>query len=217
MREKLLAKLKIKFPGLPASFLGLWADKMAVKVTEDSQIEGAINELDNLTVSLPDLATNFQKESDRRVTEAEKKWKETHPASTDPKSDPTPGNDPKPADPNAALAKKVDDLTNLITNMQKQSTQKSLGEKLIQRLTDKKIPLSFAKGKTIEKVEDLDTVLTEIETDYTDVKQGFIDQGLLSSTPPVGGLGGPKIDNADADIKAWAAKTNPEPAKVDAK
>lgn len=212
MREKLLAKLKQKFPGLPASFLGLYADKMATKVTAETEIEGAVNELDNLPVSLPDLAANFQTESDRRVTEAVKKATEKKPTT---QNQDAPITDPPPSD-NAALAKQVADLSKIITGMQQQQTQKSLSDQLHAKLKEKKIPLHLAKGRVVEKAEDLDTILGEIETDYTEIKQGLVDEGLLSATTPVVGGGGPKnLSNIEDDMKKWSEKNKvAQPAKA---
>ena len=215
MRAKILVELRKKFPGLSVEFLGLLAIKLESKVTEESQIEGVVTGLDNLPIPVTELAAEFQKEGDRRVTAAEKKWKTENPPK-DPKPDPTdPPADPKPGDANALLMKELKELRNDFNNLKTQSTQKSLSEKLHAKLTEKKIPVKLAIGRKLEKDEDLDTVLGEIEADYSELKQGFIDQGLLSATIPPKGETTLRTDNADNDIKSWAqSKKAPEAAKA---
>lgn len=210
MRSKILAKLKEKFPGLSAEFLGLLAIQMEKKVTEESQIEGAVTALDNLPIPVTELAAEFQKEGDKRVTAALKKWKEENPDKPDPKPDPKPNPDPKPGDANAELLKEIREMRAEVATMKTQQLQKSLGEQLTAKLKEAKIPLHLAKGRTIAKTEDLDTIFGEIESDYKEIEQGFIDRGLASATPPIGGHGGPvNTSNIDKDIVDWGKKTSP--------
>lgn len=215
MRSKILAKLKEKFPGLSEKFLGLLATQMEKKVTEDSQMEGALAALDSLPIPVTELAAEFQKEGDARVTAAQKKWKEENPGKTDPpKTDPPP-TDPKPGDANAELLKEIREMRQEMTTMKSQATQKQLSERLTAKLTEKKIPLKLASGRKLEKEEDLDAVLAEVESDYAELKQGFIDQGLLSSTPPKSGDAMNATGaNADKVISDWSKANNPAPAKV---
>lgn len=79
MKQKLLVQLITKYLGMSRIFLGLYANKLAAKVTEESQIQAVIDELENLPISIPELAAEFQKEGDRRVTEAQKKAAEKKP------------------------------------------------------------------------------------------------------------------------------------------
>lgn len=211
MRSKILAKLKEKFPGLSAEFLGLLAIQMEKKVTEEGQIEGAVTALDNLPIPVTELAAEFQKEGDKRVTAAQKKWKEEH-LDIDPDKDKDKNKDktpPKDGDANAELLKEIREMRQEMTTMKSQQLQKSLGEQLTAKLKEAKIPLHLAKGRTIEKTEDLETIFGEIESDYKEIEQGFIDRGLASATPPVGGHGVVNTSNIDKDIVDWGKKTSP--------
>ena len=69
-KAKILAQLVKDYPGLSKHVLGLIADKLAAKVTDESEIEGAIAELENTPISIKDYADFLQKETDRRVAAA---------------------------------------------------------------------------------------------------------------------------------------------------
>jgi hypothetical protein len=206
MREKILAQLAAKWPGVSKKFLGLWADKLVPKVTEESQIQGVIDELEKLPVPITDLATEYQKEGDRRVTEAEAAWKKKVPAPADPgKTDPDP-KDPPPDDM-PAWAKQ---LMGAVTALQKDRTHTSMASRMAEKLKD--VPAGFYKGRALpDKEEDFETFVESVQKDWTDFRQEQITAGLMTQTPPAGGSGGtnPPANNSkvvDADIAAWAQK-----------
>lgn len=208
-KDKILAELRKKFPGLSAAMLGLIATKLAEKVTEETAIEGAITELDNLPIPITEFAKMLQTEGDRRVTEAEKKWKKTTPKPEDTKEDV----DDIPDDtPSGKLFKK---LQQEIADIRKEKNQATLTEQLHAKLKEKKIPLQMAKGVVLEKAEDLDAVLASIETEYTDFKQELVNQNLMVEAPKGGSNHTQKPEAMDADIKAWATagKSAEEPKK----
>ncbi|HEY4207988.1 MAG TPA: hypothetical protein VGM31_14290 [Puia sp.] len=209
MREKILAELNKKYLGLSKKVLGLVADKLTTTVTEESQIAGAIAGLDNLPITLTEFADILQKDGDARVTEALKKAKTrkepTGDNDVDPEEEPAKGS-------NAALAKQIADLSKLVMGVVQNNTQKTLAEQLHAKLTEKKIPLHMAKGRVIEKAEDLDTMVADIETTFNDLKQDLANQGFTSVSTPTGGgpaeqKGGAKA--AAADIESWAKAGKP--------
>lgn len=211
LRGKILAELKKKFPGLSNEFLGLLAISLEKKVTEESQIEGAITELDNSPIPVTELAAHLQKEGDRRVTDAEKKFRAGKTGTEQRTDNADAGKDN--LDPENPLTKTVQELQKMVTQLVQNQSKQSIGEKIQARLKDKKIPAQFAKGRTVEKEEDLDNLITEIEADYTEMKQGLINEGVLSMPSPVAGVAGLKTDNVDADIKNWSLKNQPVAAK----
>ncbi len=214
MYQKILAKLRSKFPGLPANILGLVAKSMESKVTEEDQIEGAIAKLDELPISLTDYAKFLQTESDRRVTEALKKKpvktpedeeeeeEETDPAAQKPK---------KKAGP-SKLEQQMQALTEQMQNFMKQGAVQTNKSKLEAKMKAAGIPLQLLRGVTVEKEEDIETAFAEIETSFAEMKQELLNGGLAVHTPPVGGVivggGDGKVNfkEIDADIDAWAAK-----------
>ena len=183
MKQKILAELKKKFPGLQNEFLLFIAAELEAKVKEDSEIEGAITELDTV-LPIKKQADFFQSESDRRVTEAKKKF-EAEKKPEDKKEDKKDG---KPSDDDETkemLKKAIERLD----AFEKKESQSKLSERLKIELSKKKIPLQFAKRVVVESEEQLDVVLSEIETDYNEVMQGKIDSELEGSSRPKGSSG----------------------------
>lgn len=206
LKAQVLAKLKAKFPGLPEAFLGFVADKVAAKVTEESQIEGVIDELNNGAISLTDQAAFFQAESDRRVTEAKKKWEEKKPGGNPPKGKKGKKEDEEDEEDDDALTEQERQLKELkakVEAFERSQQTKSLTEQLHQKLKEKNIPLTFAKGRLPENAEALESLVTEIETDYNEVKQEFTNQGLQQMTGVAIG-GNVTKDAVVSDIESWA-------------
>lgn len=205
LKAQILAKLKVKFPGLPEAFLGFVAEKLSAKVTEEGQIEGAIDELNNGAISLTDQASFFQAESDRRVTEAKKKWEEKKPANnpSNPKKKKDKDDEEDEDDDLTENQRLLKELQAKIEAFEKSQQSKSLTEQLHQKLKDKNIPLTFAKGRLPENAESLDSLVTEIETDYNEVKQEFTNQGLQQMTGIAVG-GAVRKDVVASDIESWA-------------
>lgn len=202
MREKILAKLHEKFAGLSKNALGLIADKLAKKVTEESGIDQAIMDFDN-AVGVKDFADDLQRESDRRVTEAQKEWEKKNPKPpTPPKTD----EPPKPGEDIPAWAKA---LTDQISTLTREKVQTSIRSKAAELL--KEVPESYWKGRALpEKEEDLQGFVDTVNKDYGDFKQSLIDQGLMAATPPSGGGTGNPGKGAnekqlDAEIQGWAS------------
>lgn len=215
LKAQILAKLKSKFPGLSNEFLGFVADKLSGKITEESQIEGAIDELNNGTISLTDQAAFFQSESDRRVSDAKKKWEQDKnqkpPKAGTKKPKSGEDEDEDGDDPDSTLAQ-LKALQEKIEAFESKQKHQSLTEKLHQKLKEKGIPATIAKGRLPENEEGLEALVTEIETDYNEIKQGFVNQGLKEmSGAPVGGSA--TTESIKSDIDAWAAAGKAPEAK----
>ena len=182
MKQKILAELKKKFPGLQNEFLLFIAAKLEAKVKEDSEIEGAITELDTI-LPIKEQADFFQSESDRRVTEAIKKAeKKPDEKKEDEKKD-------DKLSPDEETRKMLKSLSEKLEAFEKKESQSKLSERLKIELSKKKIPLQFAKRVVVESEDQLDVVLAEIETDYNEVMQGKIDSELEGSSRPKGSSG----------------------------
>jgi hypothetical protein len=203
MRDKILAQLVSKFPGVSKQALGLIADKLAKKVTEESGIDQAITDFDN-AISITDYAADLQREADRRVGEAKKEWDKKNPGKKDPTKTEVDNQEPANPDDMPAWAKQ---LMTQVEKLSKERHANSMQSRLAERLKDK-VPPVFYKGRALpEKDEDFDNFVNEIETDYKTYQQELVDQGLMSATPPAGGTGGGKNGNEkiiDAQIDQWA-------------
>lgn len=202
MKEKILAQLKAKFSGVSHKALGLIADKLAKKVTEESGIDQAITDFDN-AVGITDFAADLQREGDSRVGEAKKEWEKKNP----PKTDPPRTDDPPKPDEIPAWAKA---LTDQITSLTKEKAQTTVRTKAAELLKD--IPEAFWKRVPVPESEDgLNEFVESIKTDYSSFQQNLVDQGLMTATPPAGGgaggggeAGKGDAKKLDADIAAWA-------------
>lgn len=202
MKEKILAELKKKFPGLQTEFLGFIAGKLTAKVTEETQIEGAITELDTI-LPIKEQADFFQSESDRRVTAAKAKFEAENKKDDkkEDKKDDQPKGDPKVPEELKSIFETIGSLKEKLDNMEKEKKTSGLTEKLKSKLAEKKIPLKFADRRTIESEEQLEAVLAEVEADFEEVKQELANEGFRSSAPPRSTGGANKLaSKEEADL-----------------
>lgn len=216
MREKILAKLQAKFAGLSTTMLGLLADKLAAKTTTEDQIQGNIDELDNLPIPITEFAAFLQREGDRRATEAqatrERTLRERYDLvekGTPPPTPPTPPAPGNPADPNDGIRQDLAKALKRLDEIDKREQRQILQNDFIKKLSEKGIPTVLAKGRSIETAEQLDAVVAEVESDYNAVKQELTNKGLGQMPAPVGGTEQPATV-IDADIASWGAKNAPK-------
>lgn len=206
MKEKILQALKTKYTGVQALVLDRVADELAKTVTDEATIETAVGGVGGLITTFNSI---LQSEGDRRATEASKTAVGNYEKQHNLKEG-KPIEAPKPADPNDvativanAVKAAVEPLQNEINQFKQKGSTEALTGKLKAKMAEKKIPEAFLKGRTIESEEKLDSVLSEIEADFTDVKQNLINEGVVVE-PPKGSVGNPS--SVDADIEAWAGK-----------
>ncbi len=223
LRDKIFALLVTKYPGAAKKFLGLLATQIAKKVTEESKIEEAITSLDEIT-PISDLAADFQKEADRRITDAKKEWEKKNPAKgagdsegddeeEDDDSSGSQGQGTKKKSPGKtpawaeALIKSNEVLNQKVEALTTEKAQNSIQTKLAEKLKDK-VPAKFYAGRALPaKEEELDDHVAAIEKDYTEFKQDLVNQGLLvNGGSPLTSSSGGSTGKEKSDIKAWAEK-----------
>ena len=201
MKEKILQQLRAKFQGTHNVVLDRVADHLSQTVKDESELETAIAGVEPLVKSFSEV---LQSETDRRVTDAQKKaidnFRQKHGLDENgkPIQDPDFEKKDDPTPPQNAELKKLQER---LEAFEKKEKQGELMNSLKGKLKEKKIPESFIKGRTVESEDQIDTVLKEIETDFAGVKQHFINEGVLTEKPadPLGGG-----DKADDEIAAWA-------------
>ena len=206
MLKQIQAKLEAKFPGLPKVFLGLIAAQLAAKVTDESGIDQAITDYDN-TVSIQTLATEFQKEGDRRVADAEKEWKKKNPTKTgkDGKTDDDLKDDPLKDKDDNELVKLVKGLAATVEGLKAEKTQSSMRSRAAEKL--KEVPKAWWNKRAFpEKEEDFDQFIEDVQKDWKDFMQEQINSGLMNAEKPSGGEIGiiKPSGKEEADIEAWA-------------
>lgn len=180
MKEKIIQKIRELFPNVNLSKerLDAIADKLAAKITEEDQIEEKVNDL-NEVVPFAEIA----KQDDRvRTLEAEAK-KKTAKSTDTPKEDPD-KKDKSDDDPPAwakALLEKVEKL-------ESGKIATSRREKVLEKLKDadekyrNRVLRDFDRMR-IDSDEDFETVLSDIESDFSDFKQLQSDIGLGNDSP----------------------------------
>lgn len=218
MYEEILAGLVAKFPGLAKNFLGTLATQLATKVTEKTQIEGAIAGLDNLPLSIPVMAQAFASEGDRRATEAVQTHLKANPPKQEEKKEEivvTPTGDPALLAQMKAMQDRLDasDLKEAL------ATKKS---ELQVALKAAGIPEAFADNFSLTKDTVVADVVPGIKTNFEAVRQTILTTGMKENSFLPGGKGaeGSDVTNqaaVTADIKQWADSQNPVAAATPAK
>ena len=201
MKEKILVFLKSKLTGVSESFLSGVAETFSKTVKEEKDIETVIT--DGIIETLKFSATQLQIEGDRRATDATKtalkNYQEKHGLGDDGKpikKVPKPEDDkPDPDEPAWFTAYKkeqsesLDKLQSEFTTQKQERTSKALSDKVKAHEKLKDIPASYLKGRNLTpKTEDeIDNLVSSIETDYNGFKQEMAEKGVILSNPPAGG------------------------------
>jgi hypothetical protein len=221
MKEKILIALKTKYKNLgfgDKAFDGV-AAFLATTITEEENIETGI-------AGVEGLFKGFQGDVDKRVTDAVSKTKleaatNTKKESTTKSGGDEPDTTKKDEDGIPAWAQSLLDankaLSGEIATLKSGKTAESRKAILETKLKDaqpkfkEKILKDFSRMQ-FEKDEDFDAYVTETETDLSEFTQSLSDQGLGSQKPPTIAGGNLTKTALEADIKGWAAAT--EPAKA---
>lgn len=198
MKDKILQQLKTKYSnlGLSVKTLEGFAEQLANQVTEESQIEGAVQGAEfYLKIA--------QAEADR-VRQDAKKNQNTQQQQT-----------PEPQKTNDAekpeWQKAIEALTSQVTALTQKtvvSTRKEKYEKTLGNLPDyiKKSKLKDFEKMNFQSDEEFDGYLVETQSDVTQINQELINSGLKSNVPQ--GVGAKKAEDAQVlkEIEQWASK-----------
>jgi len=175
VKEKILAALKTKYSslGFDASALEQMSEFLGQFVNDETGIEPAVNGAET-------TLKTFQSLIDKRVTDAVTKVKAEpkQEPKTEPKTEPKAKAGEEPPEWAKGLMAKIETL-------ERRETQQAMTAKVRAALNEKKVPESYYKGRSlsIEKDEDVDTLVKQIETDYTVFRQDLVNQGIVISTP----------------------------------
>jgi hypothetical protein len=119
----------------------------------------------------------IQSETDRRVTAAiEKVTKKMS------KGNPNEADDPKIGE----LEKKIDALTEALTGQQKKAEQDRLRTLASAALEKKGLPKTWVGRVTVEKEEEIESMVTTLEKEFNEIKQSTVDEVLKQH--PIPGL-----------------------------
>ncbi|MGN5953211.1 hypothetical protein ACP6L2_01225 [Sphingobacterium lactis] len=179
MWEKILAQLISKNPGVSKAVLTLIAQKLAGKVTEESQIEGAISDFEaNSVLSIKDYADFVQKDGDTRVGEAKKKW-DTENKKPEPSKDdqpPADKKDVKPDDINSIVASAVAAALKPIQEMASSMQNNNRLSSLKAQLKAKGIDESWAEDVLFNEEYNEENTVAKLETRWNNTIQAGINK-----------------------------------------
>jgi len=189
MKEKIFSALKVvcgATTSISDKTLQIMADNLSATVTEESQIDAAIELQKPILQAIDGNINHVTAEAVKKVKPADKPAEK--PAE-------------KPADPNEpewfkSYREKQDQETlSLKTKLEgydKEKTTAQLTGKVTAKLKEKGIPESYLKGRNllIESEDGIDTLVTTIDGDYTAFKQEMAEQGVFISVPktPAAGI-----------------------------
>lgn len=183
MKEKMLALLISKFVGVSKATLERIAEKKAGSVTDEAQLQSIVDGIDYSQIVQSEVDSKITEANKLAVSNYEKKHglKEGKPEI---KVD-----DPKPDDLSTIVANAVkaamEPLQQKIEGFEKKETQSAMFGKVKSMLSDKKIPESFwaKRGINVESDEQITSVVSEIETDWTTFRQEQINAGVMIDIP----------------------------------
>lgn len=200
MKEKIIARLKAKFSGvnLSKTRLDQIADKLAAKITDENEIDGRLDEL-NEVLPFADIA-----KQDDKVRTLEAKVKEKQPS--DPKNDDPPKPEDTPADIPEWAKTLVDQNKKLAEELQefkKGRTAEQNKARLLQILKDKKVDEKYLndplrkraiESQTFKDDQEIETFANEIFESFQQTQTEQKQSGLPSA--PITG----KVENPDKDV-----------------
>jgi len=218
MKEKIIARIKAKFPdvNLSAKRLDAIADKLSSKVTDENEIDQQLDAL-NEVIPFSDLA-----KSDDKIRDLQSKLKDTTKKTETPADDQS-SSTTKKDDETPAWAKGLIESNQLLTQklatMEREKLQQTMQQRVQAHEKLKGISPVFYKGRALpEKEDELETFVDQIKADYDTFKQETNNETLLNGhTPPAagGGTGGqkkvsPEFEEAMKQKKA-EAEANKKP------
>lgn len=191
--------MKYKGKSLSKTFLDQVATSIAAGITEESEIEGKITELDF-------MITATANEGNRRATEAATKAKAAAAPATDDEDEDEPAaakpkvKAPTP-DANTAL---LQQLLEKVTKLESEKSQTSIKDKFVAAI-GKDIPEAFYKRIALpETEEEVDALAEEVKADWTALKQDKNNLGLGGDAPRSAGGPAGAAAPSDAEIESLA-------------
>ena len=207
MKDKLLALLKTKYPGVPDATLDRIATKKTETVTDEAQLKTIVDGIN--------FADVIQSESDYRATEASKtavtNYEKKHNLKEgkqieDPpkKKDPDPKAEPKPGDEPPAWAKQLiednkklnETITGITKSQQVTSKQAQALETFKKsKIIPEKLQQAWLKRIDLESETSFEDQIKALEAEYTETHQEIITKSVADGQFVPGG--GKKVEAAE--------------------
>lgn len=209
MKSKVLAVLKplLANRGFNKEELEGLAE-IAVKNLNEASTDEDINNVVNGVIPYADL---MQKVSNRMVTSVEHKYKGWINPNDVPKPDPTP-EPPKKDEPKGLSMEDIqkmiaDGISEGLKPYKEREEKQRLQTLLYSHEKVKAVPEEFRNLYSLNKEEELETVASRMEADYTAIKQALIKSGEFVA-PPQQGSGASETDDLVNMLHAMGEKGN---------
>lgn len=207
MKEKVLNLLKplLAAKGFNKEELEGLAD-IASKNLTDASTEEEINNVVNGIVPYADM---MQRVGNRYASTVEKKYEGWVKPQSNPEP-PKPNEPPKPVESTGMTPEDIQKLVDekvqaVLKPYQERDEKQRLQNLLYSNEKVKSIPDVFRNKYSLEKEEDLDNVVTQIETDYAALKQSLVTSGEFA-TPPASGNGTGDSDDLISALQTMGSK-----------
>lgn len=220
MKEKILQALKAKFEGVSEAVLGRYADKLAKTVKTE---EGVATTVEGVTIQ--QVIDSY---TDSRVTEGNETTLKNHRTKLGLDADDKPIviKDPKKEEPiveplkdepawfkdyREAQEKKIADLEKIIEGDKAQKSNEARKESLIKKMKELGVDEAYiplmVKNVVVDTDDKIETLATELHTDFNNLVQAQADKGVVINVPP-GSSGGTPEGEAKAKSIAEAKNKN---------
>lgn len=191
MKDKIIARLADKFPGVNLSKTrkDAIADKLAPKITDETEIDAKLDELNEI-FSFADMA----KQDDKiRTIEAKEKKKPEQQEQKKPEEE-------KPTEDEAPAWAKS--LIQEVQQLKAEKQQQSIREQAKAKLKD--VPeIIWKRAALPEKAEELDAWADEIISDYEADRKAEKDKNIIDAGKPLGSNtpGGKQKEASEKEVK----------------
>ena len=191
MKEKLLALLKTKFPGVDDAILDRIATKRAENITDESQLPAIVEGINfqDVLQSYGDYRAGDASQTAVRNYEKRHNLKDGKPIEP-PAPEPKQQDKPDPAqkfdfDPEKFKSDLLKEFGNIVNN---QKRKEELSATLRAKLNEAKIPVSYYEGRIEGRdFKDEDEITAYVEKtvkDYGEFKQELANEGFQQVQPP---------------------------------
>ncbi len=202
LKDKLISKYPGVFKKLTPKGQEILVEKLAAKLTSEDEIEDFVNGLENVIEAFVDMTVS---EADRRVKEAVDKVKP-------PKKDDDIDDDGNPKDnPKDVAGIIAAEIAKALAPLQAQLAAekgKTTHATLLQKAKEKGIPEALVKRYAINDDFNEENALTELEADWTEIKQLNANTSTDGGSTLLGSSGGKDVSAAIKNFTKQQVETN---------
>lgn len=183
IKERVLASLRTSFAkyGFKKDELNQLADMFSMNLTDESTDE----DIKSTLTANEGYAKMMQSVYNRAVSETSDKYKDYVPKSAEPQLKPKDATDTKTQGLTQEDILKLisEGVANGLKPYQERAEKERLNTLLTKSTKLKDVPLMFRERYSLDKEENLDSVVDKINSDWTSLKQGLVQNGIMVEAP----------------------------------